>query len=174
MKAACSKSSSLSPPPASTQHAFKHSIIIYNTVLMHVKLKKIWVESLIPLSYSLYKCDERLAALEYNKVSRVIIEKSLKRSPVASDLLHTTNEWMDLLLMVIIKCYHQNVCVCVCVCVCYSVSGWTGQPQSVCLFHKGDQILAINDLHTGSVDEFNMYLSKSLKNEVRSRRLCPW
>ncbi|XP_036936289.1 pleckstrin homology domain-containing family S member 1-like isoform X1 [Acanthopagrus latus] len=47
------------------------------------------------------------------------------------------------------------------------VSGWTGQPQSVCLFHKGDQILAINDLHTGSVDEFNMYLSKSLKNEVK-------
>uniref|UniRef100_A0A671WV79 PDZ domain-containing protein n=1 Tax=Sparus aurata TaxID=8175 RepID=A0A671WV79_SPAAU len=46
------------------------------------------------------------------------------------------------------------------------VSGWTGQPQSVCLFHKGDQILAINDLHTSSVDEFNMYLSKSLKNEV--------
>lgn len=48
-----------------------------------------------------------------------------------------------------------------------SVSGWTGQPQSVCLFHKGDQILAINDLHTSSVEEFNMYLSKSLKNEVK-------
>lgn len=62
----------------------------------------------------------------------------------------------------------------VCACVRYSVSGWTGQPQSVCLFHKGDQILAINDLHTSSVDEFNMYLSKSLKNEVRLRRPCPW
>uniref|UniRef100_UPI0037E9BA76 pleckstrin homology domain-containing family S member 1-like isoform X2 n=1 Tax=Semicossyphus pulcher TaxID=241346 RepID=UPI0037E9BA76 len=48
-----------------------------------------------------------------------------------------------------------------------SVSGWTGQPQSVCLFHKGDQILAVNDLHTCSVDEFNMFLSKSLKSEVR-------
>ncbi|KAL7372692.1 hypothetical protein ABVT39_020793 [Epinephelus coioides] len=48
-----------------------------------------------------------------------------------------------------------------------SVSGWTGQPQSVCLFHKGDQILAINDLHTSSVEEFNMYLSKCLKNEVK-------
>ncbi|XP_074519884.1 pleckstrin homology domain-containing family S member 1-like [Halichoeres trimaculatus] len=47
------------------------------------------------------------------------------------------------------------------------VSGWTGQPQSVCLFHKGDQILAINDLHTCSVDEVNMFLSKSLKNEVK-------
>ncbi|XP_070708593.1 pleckstrin homology domain-containing family S member 1-like isoform X2 [Pempheris klunzingeri] len=58
-----------------------------------------------------------------------------------------------------------------------SVSGWTGQPQSVCLFHKGDQILAINDLHTGSVDEFNMYLSKSLKNQVKVTLLrlrgCP-
>ncbi|XP_034564556.1 pleckstrin homology domain-containing family S member 1-like [Notolabrus celidotus] len=47
------------------------------------------------------------------------------------------------------------------------VSGWTGQPQSVCLFHKGDQILAINDLHTCSVDEFNMFVSKCLKNEVK-------
>ncbi|XP_071318417.1 pleckstrin homology domain-containing family S member 1-like [Trachinotus anak] len=48
-----------------------------------------------------------------------------------------------------------------------SVSGWTGQPQTVCLFHKGDQILAINDLHVSSVEEFNMYISKSLKNEVK-------
>ncbi|KAM7381610.1 hypothetical protein PAMA_012448 [Pampus argenteus] len=48
-----------------------------------------------------------------------------------------------------------------------SVFGWTGQPQTVCMFHKGDQILAINDLHTSSVEEFNMYLSKSLKNEVK-------
>ncbi|XP_041672064.1 pleckstrin homology domain-containing family S member 1-like [Cheilinus undulatus] len=47
------------------------------------------------------------------------------------------------------------------------VSGWTGQPQSVCLFHKGDQILAINDLHTCSLDEFNMFLSKALKSEVK-------
>ncbi|CAJ1081021.1 pleckstrin homology domain-containing family S member 1-like [Xyrichtys novacula] len=47
------------------------------------------------------------------------------------------------------------------------VSGWTGQPQSVCLFHKGDQILAINDLHTCNVDEFNMFLNKSLKNDVK-------
>ncbi|XP_040922419.1 pleckstrin homology domain-containing family S member 1-like isoform X2 [Toxotes jaculatrix] len=48
-----------------------------------------------------------------------------------------------------------------------SVSGWTGQPQSVCLFHKGDQILAINDLHVGSMEDFNMYISKSLKNELK-------
>lgn len=45
---------------------------------------------------------------------------------------------------------------------------WTGQPHSVCLFHKGDEILAINDLHAGSVEEVNMYLGKSLKNEVNS------
>ncbi|MEQ2233030.1 hypothetical protein ILYODFUR_017597, partial [Ilyodon furcidens] len=48
-----------------------------------------------------------------------------------------------------------------------SVSGWTGQPQSVCLFHKEDQVLAINDLHTSSVEEFDMFVSKSLKNEVK-------
>lgn len=47
------------------------------------------------------------------------------------------------------------------------VSGWTGQPQTVCLFHKGDQILAINDLHTCSADEVYLFLSKSLKNEVK-------
>ncbi|XP_035467968.1 pleckstrin homology domain-containing family S member 1 isoform X2 [Scophthalmus maximus] len=48
-----------------------------------------------------------------------------------------------------------------------SVCGWTGQPQTVCLFHMGDHILAINDLHIDSVKEFNMYISKSLKNEVK-------
>ncbi|XP_037546975.1 pleckstrin homology domain-containing family S member 1-like [Nematolebias whitei] len=47
-----------------------------------------------------------------------------------------------------------------------SVSGWTGQPQSVCLFHKGDQILAINDLLISDIDEFNVLLSKSLRKEV--------
>lgn len=56
------------------------------------------------------------------------------------------------------------------ICVCVSVYSWTGQPQSVCLFHKGDEILAINDLHAGSVEEVNMYLSKSLKNEVNPQR----
>uniref|UniRef100_A0A3Q3SEN0 PH domain-containing protein n=1 Tax=Mastacembelus armatus TaxID=205130 RepID=A0A3Q3SEN0_9TELE len=46
------------------------------------------------------------------------------------------------------------------------VSAWTSQPQTVCLFHKGDQILAVNDLHVSNLDEYNMYISKSLKNEV--------
>ncbi|TNN67704.1 Pleckstrin y domain-containing family S member 1 [Liparis tanakae] len=48
-----------------------------------------------------------------------------------------------------------------------SVSGWTGQPQTMCLFHKGDQILSVNDLHTDTVDMFNIYISKCLKNEVK-------
>ncbi|XP_071385958.1 pleckstrin homology domain-containing family S member 1-like isoform X2 [Centroberyx affinis] len=47
------------------------------------------------------------------------------------------------------------------------VSGWTGQPQTMCMFHKGDKILAINDLHTSSVEEFNIYLNKLLKNQVK-------
>jgi len=54
-----------------------------------------------------------------------------------------------------------------------SVSGWTGQPQTVCLFHKGDQILAVNDLHTGSVEMFNIYISECLKNEVKVTILRP-
>ncbi|XP_028424358.1 pleckstrin homology domain-containing family S member 1 [Perca flavescens] len=41
------------------------------------------------------------------------------------------------------------------------------QQQTACLFHKGDQILAINDLHTSSMEEFNVYVSKCLKNEVK-------
>lgn len=53
------------------------------------------------------------------------------------------------------------------ICLCPSVSGWTGQPQTVCLFHKGDQIVAVNDLHASSVEEYNMYISKALKSEVR-------
>ncbi|KAK2820421.1 hypothetical protein Q5P01_023380 [Channa striata] len=48
-----------------------------------------------------------------------------------------------------------------------SVCEWTGQPQTVCLFHKGDQIVGVNDLHVSSVEEFNMFISKSLKNEVK-------
>uniref|UniRef100_A0AAX7SE06 PH domain-containing protein n=1 Tax=Astatotilapia calliptera TaxID=8154 RepID=A0AAX7SE06_ASTCA len=48
-----------------------------------------------------------------------------------------------------------------------SVSGWTGQPQTVCLFHKGDQILAVNDLQVSTVEEFTTFISKSLKNEVK-------
>ncbi|XP_037319499.2 uncharacterized protein LOC119212814 isoform X4 [Pungitius pungitius] len=47
------------------------------------------------------------------------------------------------------------------------VSGWTCQPQTVCLFHQEDQILAINDLEIGSLQEFNEYLSKCRKNEVK-------
>lgn len=48
------------------------------------------------------------------------------------------------------------------------VSAWTGQPHTVCLFHKGDRIVGLNDLHITNVKEFNTYISKSLKNEVQS------
>ncbi|XP_030631041.1 pleckstrin homology domain-containing family S member 1-like [Chanos chanos] len=47
------------------------------------------------------------------------------------------------------------------------VSDWTRQGQTTCLFHKGDLILAINDLHTESVEEVHMYLRKLLKNQVK-------
>ncbi|XP_030611397.1 pleckstrin homology domain-containing family S member 1 [Archocentrus centrarchus] len=47
------------------------------------------------------------------------------------------------------------------------VSAWTGHPQTVCVFHKDDLILAVNDLHISGVEEFNMFISKSLKNEVK-------
>uniref|UniRef100_A0AAQ4P3G4 Pleckstrin homology domain containing S1, tandem duplicate 2 n=1 Tax=Gasterosteus aculeatus aculeatus TaxID=481459 RepID=A0AAQ4P3G4_GASAC len=57
--------------------------------------------------------------------------------------------------------------ICAMLCVRHSVSGWTCQPQPVCLFHREDRILAINDLLTTSLQEFNMYLSKCLKNEVK-------
>ncbi|XP_014889390.1 pleckstrin homology domain-containing family S member 1 isoform X1 [Poecilia latipinna] len=48
-----------------------------------------------------------------------------------------------------------------------SVSGWTGQPQSVCLFHKEDRVVAINDLQTDSVEDFYMLIRKSMKDEVK-------
>ncbi|KAF6724991.1 hypothetical protein FQA47_019261 [Oryzias melastigma] len=48
------------------------------------------------------------------------------------------------------------------------VSSWTGlQQDTLGLFLKGDQILAVNDLHTVSRDEFDMLVSKSLKDKVK-------
>uniref|UniRef100_A0A8D3DUT2 Pleckstrin homology domain containing S1, tandem duplicate 3 n=1 Tax=Scophthalmus maximus TaxID=52904 RepID=A0A8D3DUT2_SCOMX len=44
-----------------------------------------------------------------------------------------------------------------------SVCGWTGQPQTVCLFHMGDHILAINDLHIDSVKEPEFFFSFQVK-----------
>ncbi|XP_048027595.1 pleckstrin homology domain-containing family S member 1 [Megalobrama amblycephala] len=41
------------------------------------------------------------------------------------------------------------------------------QIQDSCLFHKGDQILAVNDLLTDSVEEFHKYLRRLSKNEVK-------
>ncbi|XP_026207848.1 pleckstrin homology domain-containing family S member 1 isoform X2 [Anabas testudineus] len=48
-----------------------------------------------------------------------------------------------------------------------SVTGWTGQPKTVCELQKGDQILGVNNLQVSTAEEFNMYVSKSLKNEVK-------
>ncbi|XP_028331634.1 pleckstrin homology domain-containing family S member 1-like isoform X2 [Gouania willdenowi] len=54
-----------------------------------------------------------------------------------------------------------------------SVSAWTALPETVCLFQKGDQILAINDLHTSTKEDVYKYLSKLLKNEVKVTILRP-
>lgn len=52
-----------------------------------------------------------------------------------------------------------------------SVSSWTGQP--VCLFLKGDQILALNDLHIDNIQDYTLLINKSLKNEVKLTILRP-
>ncbi|XP_028990984.1 pleckstrin homology domain-containing family S member 1-like isoform X2 [Betta splendens] len=47
-----------------------------------------------------------------------------------------------------------------------SVSGWLSL-KSVNLFYKGDEILGVNDLRVSTEDEFNMFINKSLKSEVK-------
>ncbi|KAJ8365190.1 hypothetical protein SKAU_G00140210 [Synaphobranchus kaupii] len=47
------------------------------------------------------------------------------------------------------------------------VSHWPALPETVCQFRKGDQILAINDLHTESVEDVQTYLKKLLKDQVK-------
>ncbi|XP_066549690.1 pleckstrin homology domain-containing family S member 1 isoform X2 [Amia ocellicauda] len=47
------------------------------------------------------------------------------------------------------------------------IANWPGLPITECLFHKGDQILAVNDLQTQSVEEVQLYLSKLMKAEVK-------
>uniref|UniRef100_A0A8C7X122 PDZ domain-containing protein n=1 Tax=Oryzias sinensis TaxID=183150 RepID=A0A8C7X122_9TELE len=54
--------------------------------------------------------------------------------------------------------------------LCVRVSSWTGvQQQTLGFFLKGDQILAVNDLRAVNLDEFNMFISKSLKDKVQRR-----
>ncbi|XP_023805473.1 pleckstrin homology domain-containing family S member 1 isoform X2 [Oryzias latipes] len=54
------------------------------------------------------------------------------------------------------------------------VSSWTGvQQQTLGLFLKGDLILAVNDLRAVNLDEFNMFVSKSLKDKVKVTILRP-
>ncbi|KAJ8264711.1 hypothetical protein GJAV_G00152900 [Gymnothorax javanicus] len=45
------------------------------------------------------------------------------------------------------------------------VSNWPALPEKKCLFRKGDEILAVNDLQTETVDEVNTYLNKLLKDK---------
>ncbi|KAK6482287.1 pleckstrin homology domain-containing family S member 1-like isoform X3 [Huso huso] len=47
------------------------------------------------------------------------------------------------------------------------VAHWLGSPDDGCVFHKGDQIIAVNDLGTDSTTEVQTYLNKSLKKEVK-------
>ncbi|KAG9338347.1 hypothetical protein JZ751_025904 [Albula glossodonta] len=47
------------------------------------------------------------------------------------------------------------------------VSHWPALSATRCLFRKGDQILAVNDLLTESVEEVQTYLNKLLKNQVK-------
>ncbi|XP_041123721.1 pleckstrin homology domain-containing family S member 1-like isoform X2 [Polyodon spathula] len=47
------------------------------------------------------------------------------------------------------------------------VAHWLGSPDDGCVFHKGDQIIAVNDLRTDSTTEVQTYLNKSLKKEVK-------
>uniref|UniRef100_A0A8C1UIT0 Pleckstrin homology domain containing, family S member 1 n=1 Tax=Cyprinus carpio TaxID=7962 RepID=A0A8C1UIT0_CYPCA len=42
-----------------------------------------------------------------------------------------------------------------------------GEIQASCLFHKGDQILAVNDLLTDTVEEVQTYLKRLSKSEVK-------
>ncbi|XP_057213668.1 pleckstrin homology domain-containing family S member 1 isoform X2 [Triplophysa rosa] len=45
--------------------------------------------------------------------------------------------------------------------------------ETTCLFHKGDQILAVNDLLTYTVEDIQMYLRKLNKHEVKLTILRP-
>ncbi|XP_035258562.1 pleckstrin homology domain-containing family S member 1-like isoform X2 [Anguilla anguilla] len=47
------------------------------------------------------------------------------------------------------------------------ISNWPALPETKCLFRKGDQILAINDLRIESMEEVQTYLNKVLKDQVK-------
>ncbi|KAL4613007.1 pleckstrin homology domain-containing family S member 1 [Arapaima gigas] len=47
------------------------------------------------------------------------------------------------------------------------VTQWTAPSESICKFHQGDRVLAVNDLETSSVLEVEMYLHKLLKKKVK-------
>nr|XP_025046480.1 pleckstrin homology domain-containing family S member 1 isoform X2 [Pelodiscus sinensis] len=47
------------------------------------------------------------------------------------------------------------------------VSQWRGPPRLGCLFHHGDHIVAVNDLRIHSIEELSLFISKSVKKEVK-------
>ncbi|XP_076982200.1 pleckstrin homology domain-containing family S member 1 isoform X2 [Tamandua tetradactyla] len=45
------------------------------------------------------------------------------------------------------------------------VAHWKGPPRLGCLFHHGDHLLAMNDLRPESLEEFSLFLSRSIQKE---------
>uniref|UniRef100_A0A8B9BGF5 Pleckstrin homology domain containing S1 n=1 Tax=Anser brachyrhynchus TaxID=132585 RepID=A0A8B9BGF5_9AVES len=47
------------------------------------------------------------------------------------------------------------------------VSQWTGPCQLGCLFNHGDRIVAVNDLHPQNLEEASLFISRSMRKEVK-------
>ncbi|XP_023959404.3 pleckstrin homology domain-containing family S member 1 [Chrysemys picta bellii] len=47
------------------------------------------------------------------------------------------------------------------------VSHWKGPCRLGCIFHHGDHIVAVNDLRTQSIDEVSLFVSRSMRKEVK-------
>uniref|UniRef100_A0A8C3GF17 Pleckstrin homology domain containing S1 n=1 Tax=Cairina moschata TaxID=8855 RepID=A0A8C3GF17_CAIMO len=48
-----------------------------------------------------------------------------------------------------------------------SVSQWTGPCHLGCLFNHGDRIVAVNDLHPQNLEEASLFISRSVRKEVK-------
>ncbi|CAI5775025.1 PH domain-containing protein [Podarcis lilfordi] len=47
------------------------------------------------------------------------------------------------------------------------VSQWKDLHRLGCIFHQGDYILAVNDLHAKSIDEMSLFITRSTRKEVK-------
>ncbi|XP_078245689.1 pleckstrin homology domain-containing family S member 1 isoform X2 [Pogona vitticeps] len=47
------------------------------------------------------------------------------------------------------------------------ISQWNDQHHLGCIFHQGDYIMAVNDLHVKSIDEISLFTSRSTRKEVK-------